>query len=164
MLLTLPAQLDIQQRLRVERLRLQEQLERGSTDALGDFWRATLELYAEHALALFLAPALLAIGYHAGFLRWRGATPGKLACGLRVRRRDADGRLPWRVIAARLGIQFAVPWLALLLGVASALVVGFALAYVVLSVFTLIDPLWAIGPRRQALHDRAARTIVVTTR
>jgi uncharacterized RDD family membrane protein YckC len=85
--------------------------------------------------------------YHVSFLRWKGATPGKLICGLRVvpvdRGRDR-GPLPWSTV----GIRSAI-WV--LPGVNA-----------LLALFTLLDvlfPLWQ--PKRQALHDLAARTQVV---
>jgi uncharacterized RDD family membrane protein YckC len=91
----------------------------------------------------------LAIGmiYHMAFLRWKGATPGKLICGLRVvpvDRGHAAGPLDWRTV----GIRAAV-WV--LPGINS-----------LLAFFTVIDvlfPLW--HPKRQALHDLAAKTQVV---
>ncbi len=92
----------------------------------------------------------LAVGliYHAGFLRWKGATPGKLAVGLRVtpvdRGRD-PGALGWSSIAVRVAV-------CLIPGVIS--IVG--------PIFRLVDvlfPLWQ--PKRQALHDLAAKTQVV---
>lgn len=54
--------------------------------------------------------------YQAVFLSWRGATPGKLALGLRVRLLERPGPLPARAIARRLLLQVvpvalaATPW------------------------------------------------------
>ena len=88
--------------------------------------------------------------YHGGFLRWKSATPGKLICGLRVvpvdRGRD-PGPLAWNSIVIRASI-----WV--LPGISSFL-----------AFITLIDvlfPLWQ--PKRQALHDMAAKTQVVRPR
>ena len=85
--------------------------------------------------------------YHVTFLRWKGATLGKLACRLRVvpvdRGRD-PGPLSWNAV----GIRAAV-WV--LPGISS-----------LLALFTVVDalfPLW--HPKRQALHDLAAKTQVV---
>ena len=85
--------------------------------------------------------------YHVAFLRWKGATLGKLMCGLRVvpvdRGRD-PGPLAWNTV----GIRAAV-WV--LPGINS-----------LLALFTILDvlfPLW--HPKRQALHDLAAKTQVV---
>jgi uncharacterized RDD family membrane protein YckC len=101
---------------------------------------------------LIVTSVTLGVGmlYHVGFLRWKSATPGKLLCGLRVVPVDHGhdpGPLPWNSI----GIRAAV-WV---LPSISAF----------LSFITVIDvlfPLW--NPKRQALHDIAAKTQVVRPR
>ena len=101
---------------------------------------------------LILTVATLGIGmlYHIGFLRWKSATPGKLLCRLRVvpvDRGHAVGPLPWSSIVIRSAI-----WV--LPSINSFL-----------SLITVIDalfPLW--HPKRQALHDMAAKTQVVRLR
>jgi uncharacterized RDD family membrane protein YckC len=91
----------------------------------------------------------LAIGmlYHMVFLRWKSATPGKLLCGLRVvpvdRGRD-PGPLEWSAVGIRSAI-WVLPGINSLLGL-------FTVADVLL-------PLW--HPKRQAIHDLAAKTQVV---
>jgi uncharacterized RDD family membrane protein YckC len=98
---------------------------------------------------VILTAISLVIGmlYHVSFLRWKGATPGKLICGLRVvpvDRGRAPGPLDWRTA----GIRAAV-WV--LPGINS-----------LLALFSLLDvlfPLW--HAKRQALHDLAAKTQVV---
>jgi len=101
---------------------------------------------------LILTSVTLGVGmlYHVVFLRWKSATPGKLICGLRVvpvdRGRD-PGPLAWSSIFIRAAI-----WV--LPGISSFL-----------SLITLVDvlfPLW--HPKRQALHDIAAKTQVVRLR
>jgi uncharacterized RDD family membrane protein YckC len=101
---------------------------------------------------LILTSVTLAVGmlYHVGFLRWKSATPGKLLCGLRVvpvdRGRD-PGPLAWSSVFIRAGV-----WV--LPAINSFL-----------SLITLVDvlfPLW--HPKRQALHDMAAKTQVVRLR
>jgi uncharacterized RDD family membrane protein YckC len=88
--------------------------------------------------------------YHVTFLRWKGATVGKLACRLRVVPVDrglSRPGLPWNATLIRAGI-----WV--LPGISSL----FAL-------FTVVDvlfPLWQ--PKRQALHDLAAKTQVIRAR
>jgi uncharacterized RDD family membrane protein YckC len=85
--------------------------------------------------------------YHVTFLRWKGATLGKLACRLRVVPVDrglSRPGLPWNASLIRAGI-----WV--LPGISS-----------LLALFTLVDvlfPLWQ--PKRQALHDLAAKTQVI---
>ncbi len=94
---------------------------------------------------------LIALGigllYHGFFLRWRGATPGKLITGLRVVPVDQGrtvGSLPWRSVIIR-----ALIW-----------VLPGAIA--VLLVFQLVDVLLPLGqPKRQAIHDLAAATQVI---
>jgi uncharacterized RDD family membrane protein YckC len=92
----------------------------------------------------------LALIYIAAFLRWKGATPGKLVCGLRVVPVDqgrSQGSLPWQAVLLRASI-WVLPGL-----------------FSLLALITVIDalfPLW--NPKRQALHDLAARTQVVSLR
>ncbi len=162
---TLPVQADIQ----TEALRLQEQyLERinaGEPGAFGDYLRAVMEIYyVDHVLSMVVLPTLITLTYHAGMLRNRGATLGKVVCGLRVRRLEEDGRLPWSTIGARLAVQWGPGWavgLGFVLGAPLGLIV---VAAVATGIFALVDPLCALGRRRQAIHDRAARTVVVRTR
>jgi uncharacterized RDD family membrane protein YckC len=93
---------------------------------------------------------VVGILYHGGFLRWKSATPGKLICGLRVvpvdRGRD-PGPLAWSSIGIRVAV-WVLPSISAFLGFV-----------------TLVDvlfPLW--NPKRQALHDIAAKTQVVRPR
>ena len=85
--------------------------------------------------------------YHVTFLRWKGATLGKLACRLRVVPVDRGldpGPLSWNAVVIRASV-----WV--LPGISS-----------LLALFTVVDalfPLW--HPKRQALHDLAAKTQVV---
>lgn len=98
---------------------------------------------------LLLTVIAIGVGllYHGFFLRWRGATPGKLVVGLRVVPLDEGrftGQLPWRAVILRTLI-----WV--LPGVAA-----------VLAIFQLIDVLVPLGhPKKQALHDLAAGTQVI---
>ena len=98
---------------------------------------------------LIITALSLGVGmlYHVAFLRWRAATPGKLICGLRVvpvdRGRTTE-KLSWNTIGIRSAIR-VMP------GITS-----------ILTVFVLFDsllPLW--HPKRQAIHDLAAKTQVV---
>jgi uncharacterized RDD family membrane protein YckC len=101
---------------------------------------------------LILTVATLAVGmlYHVAFLRWKSATPGKMICGLRVvpvDRGRATEHLAWSAVIIRASI-----WV--LPGINSFL-----------SLITVVDvllPLW--NPKRQALHDIAAKTQVIRTR
>lgn len=100
----------------------------------------------QEQLALTLISVGLGLVYHVLFLRLRSATPGKMICGLRVvpvdqgRSREA---LDWRTVLLR-----ALVW------VGPGIYVWFLLIHVLDALF----PLWQ--PKRQALHDLAARTQV----
>ena len=113
-------------------------------------WIATDLISGTNQLIVTSVTLVVGMLYHVGFLRWKSATPGKLLCGLRVvpvdRGRD-PGPLAWNSI----GIRAAV-WV--LPGISAFL-----------SLVTLVDvlfPLW--HPKRQALHDIAAKTQVVRPR
>jgi uncharacterized RDD family membrane protein YckC len=101
---------------------------------------------------LILSGIAVVVGllYYAIFLRWKAATPGKLICGLRVVPVD-QGRnrapLSWNCILVRVLI-----WI--LPGAYSPLLI--------VKVLDSLFPLWQ--PKRQALHDLAARTQVVRVR
>jgi uncharacterized RDD family membrane protein YckC len=104
---------------------------------------------AETAL-LTLIQLSVAAAYHAIFLRTKAATPGKLVVGLRVVPVD-QGRnrapLGWGTIVVRILV-----WLG---PMASAVLIAVRLVDVLI-------PLWQ--PKRQALHDLAAKTQVVRVR
>lgn len=108
----------------------------------------TTDLISATDQALLTALSLaVGLAYHVTFLRLKSATPGKLICGLRVVPVDhgrAAGPLAWNAVVIRAAI-----WV--LPGV-----------YGLLGLFQLVDalfPLW--HPKRQALHDLAAKTQVV---
>jgi uncharacterized RDD family membrane protein YckC len=101
-----------------------------------------------------LIGAAITFVYYVGFLRWRGATPGKMAFGLQVRLRDAPGQLPWNAILLRWVGRYAlsllgfVPWVGTFAGI-----------------YPLLDGLWPLWDgQRQALHDKLAKTNVVRVR
>ena len=97
-------------------------------------------------LVVLVVPAI----YEIAFVAWRGQTIGKLAMGLRVARVD-DGAVPnlyQAAVRALLPIAVAnIP----LQPISSLAAIGIYLA-------ALMSPL------RQGLHDRAAGTVVVSTR
>jgi uncharacterized RDD family membrane protein YckC len=97
-------------------------------------------------LLLALIAAAVTFLYQVLFLRWKSATPGKLICGLRVVPVDqgrAQGQLDWRTVIAR-ALVWAAPRL-------------YSLLWLV-RLADVLFPLW--HPKRQALHDLAARTQV----
>jgi uncharacterized RDD family membrane protein YckC len=100
-------------------------------------------------LLVTLATFAIGMAYHLPFLRARGATLGLLACGLRVVPLDegrSTQRLSWPAVLVR-----CVLW-----------VLPGALGLRILTVADVLLPLW--HPKRQTLHDLAARTQVVRTR
>ena len=100
-------------------------------------------------LLVMLVTFAIGMAYHLPFLRVRGATLGMLACGLRVVPVDegrATARLPWPTVLVR-----ALLW-----------VLPGALSLRILTVADVLVPLW--HPKRQTLHDLAARTQVVRLR
>ena len=135
--------------------------------ALGDYFRESIQA-GEQGLPMPPQPDISAIisntdqiillavtlGLHtlyiAAFLRWRGATPGKLIVGLRVVPVDqgrSQEKLGWSVVFVR-ALCWTVPNL-----------------YLLLLVFRIADVLFPLtNPRRQALHDLAARTQVIRVR
>lgn len=102
---------------------------------------------------LVLAGSLFAVSiiYAVVFLRWKQATPGKLRVGLRVRRRDAPGPLPWAVIVRRVG------FVAVLAAAVDIPIAGFA--FLVVAILDYLWPLW--DANNQALHDKVAGTNAV---
>ena len=93
--------------------------------------------------------------YNLLMLRFEGATVGKMAAGICVRLRERPGQLPWSVIFVRVLVQHGV--------LLTAAVVP--LLYLALSWFPYLDSLWPLwDKKRQALHDKAARTNVVLVR
>jgi uncharacterized RDD family membrane protein YckC len=89
--------------------------------------------------------------YTLGFWHWKQATPGKLAVGVRIRRREAPGPMPWSTMLTRF------------LFVEALAVAAYVPVVGILFVLTsLLDDLWPLWDRKnQALHDKVARTNVV---
>ena len=98
-------------------------------------------------LVLSLIAVAISFVYQVVFLHWRGATPGKMICGLRVvpldRGRFRD-RLAWGSVTVR-ALIWTLPGLSSLL--------------LPVRLLDVLFPLWQ--PKRQALHDLAARTQVI---
>lgn len=107
--------------------------------------------YSAQMFGLAAAYTVVLAVYTLGFWRWKQATPGKLLVGVRIRRREAPGPMPWATMLPRfafvqgLALAAYVPWVGFL----------FALA-------GLLDYLWPLWDgNKQALHDKVARTNVV---
>lgn len=106
---------------------------------------------ASSVLALTLVGIAVSFVYNVGLLKWRAATFGQMALGIKVRLREAPGPLPWGTVLLRwVGKQgyrllSLVPFLGLL---------GF-----LYKVLNYLWPLW--DDKNQALHDKLAKTNVV---
>ena len=89
--------------------------------------------------------------YGVGFLKAFNATPGKMLLRIEVRLRERPGPMPWGTVLVR--------WLTQNLGgLAQLLPVVRLFSFV----YTLLDDLWPLWDgKRQALHDKVARTNVV---
>ncbi len=96
-------------------------------------------------IGLYAVQLVVTLVYHVSFLRWRAATPGKLALGLRVRSWGEPGGLTWRTIWRR---WFGEWWPLIVLLI--PLVGGFAGLYV------WADDLSALG---QPAAPRPARPL-----
>lgn len=103
---------------------------------------------AADLLRVSIASLVVGLAYEILMLRFVGATVGKLATGLRVRLRETPGPLPWGTAAVR-GLVWQGP----------SAINGFG------QIFMLLNGLWPLwDAKRQALHDKAARTNVVRSR
>jgi uncharacterized RDD family membrane protein YckC len=165
-LISLPAQVRIQQDLQpvIDRLNRQVEENPDQPPDFGSYFGDYLDAMQAHVFWLVAPGVILTALYWVGFLRWKGATPGKMMLGLHVRLRERAGALPWSSIIARMAVQFGIYWTFYILAFSIASGVWFALA-IGAAMLTLLDPLWAAwDPNRQALHDKIAATNVVKTR
>lgn len=166
-ILSAPAQFRIQQDLTpaLEQFDQEFQQNPDQFPDLGVLYDAFVVVMQDNWFWLTVPSAVVVVLYWAVFLRWKGATPGKLILGLRVRLRERPGRLPWGSISARLVLPIIVPqaFYVVVFAVPSwELAVAGALAIVVIY---LLDALWATwDPQRQTIHDKLAGTNVVKAR
>ena len=138
--------------------------------AFSDYWSAALsaaesgatppdtaafqDALISAALPITLISLALTVVYEVVFLTWRGATPGKMVFGMVVRRVGGDGRLTLVDAVKRqlISIGTNVVSLVPLVGIIGTFV-------------SVIDPAWLLwDPKRQALHDKVADTVVVLKR
>ncbi len=92
--------------------------------------------------------------YETSFLVAKGATPGKLALGMRVRRVEAPGPL---------SVTDALRRQAITVGTGALQFVPLLGTFA--SIARLLDDAWLLwDPRRQCLHDKVADTVVVVIR
>lgn len=106
-------------------------------------------------LAAFLAVQLVVmLAYHTFFLTRWGATPGKLLLGISVRRVDRPGVLDVDTAVRRVGFQAVLQALGNVPVIAS-----------IATILVIIDLVWPLADlRKQALHDKVAKTIVIRGR
>jgi uncharacterized RDD family membrane protein YckC len=97
---------------------------------------------------LALVQLLVGAVYTIVLIRLRGATLGKMAVGVRVR--------PWETEANPSWGQSGLRWLGRE-GLGAVPFVG--------GLYQLVDALWCLwDPRRQCLHDKLPKTVVVKSR
>jgi uncharacterized RDD family membrane protein YckC len=101
--------------------------------------------YLRDVILIALIVSAVTVIYELIMLKAFSATVGKLICGLRVRDWNVRGRLSWRAVLLRV-LTYQVAQ-----GVPQA---G--------SFYNLLDCLWPLwDSKKQAIHDKAARTAVV---
>ena len=108
----------------------------------------------EAAVPITLIGLAVTVLYEVVFLVWRGATPGKMLLGTVVRPAVAAGPVSFGVALRRQLILIATN------------VVGLVpIVGVLATLLSILDPAWLLwDPRRQALHDKVADTVVVLRR
>lgn len=105
-------------------------------------------------LPLTLVGLSVGLLYETSFLVWRAATPGKMVLGTVVRPTAGPGAVSLVVALRRQAIT-----------VVSSLLGLHALLGVLGTVLSVVDPAWLLwDPKRQALHDKVADTVVVLKR
>jgi uncharacterized RDD family membrane protein YckC len=112
---------------------------------------ALMEQALQVALPVTLIGIVVSLVYEVAFLTTRGATPGKMVVGTFVRRVGSSGRLSVVDVLKRQAIAVSTALLGLV-----------PLVSVFASGLRLLDPAWLLwDPKRQALHDKVADTVVV---
>ncbi len=161
---TIAAQISMQDRMQGLADELQRRVDENDPGALSWYLHQLADLWQQHAW-IYAAPAALVFLVTAVCLRVWGGTPGKLITGLRVRLRERPGNLGWGRAAARALLYPALNSVVIFLGFASGSLVVLGIAFAVVIVWGLLDPLWATwDPRKQTLHDKVVGTNVVRIR
>lgn len=128
-----------------------ESIEPTATDITPQF-EAFLAAHSTELLVFSLLQILVSGVYHVVLVATRGRTIGKRMLGIRVRLREREGLPIWRAALSRWLLHYAVP--NLLSGVPG---LGFFAG-----MFPIVDGLWPLwDARRQAIHDKLAKTAVV---
>jgi uncharacterized RDD family membrane protein YckC len=107
--------------------------------------------FAQVIVPITLIGIVVSLVYETVFLTMKNATPGKMIVGTRVRRVEGEGRLSVVTALRRQAIQVGTSLLGL---------VPFVSVFA--SLLSLLDPAWLLwDPKRQALHDKVADTVVI---
>ncbi len=110
--------------------------------------------FAEALLPVTMVSLVVSLVYEIGFLTWKSATPGKMLLGTVVRR-VGDGEPIGLVTAARRQV----------VGLVASAIAFVPFLGLFSTVLNVLDPAWLLwDPKRQALHDKVADTVVVLRR
>lgn len=128
-------------------------IEAGDTAAI-DQANAMLSALSPTGMTITVANLLFAALYNIGFHVSRGATPGKMLVGIRVRQVDRDRNPELTAASKRWLVQFG-----------PGMLNGLPLIGMLSGFFSIADHLWPIwDAESQALHDKVGRTLVVRSR
>lgn len=107
--------------------------------------------FVQALIPVAILSLVITVVYDVVFLVWRSATPGKMLLGTVVRRTENAG-----------GVTLVVALKRQVIGVVTG-VLGFVpIASLFASILQILDPAWLLwDPKRQALHDKVADTVVV---
>ncbi len=107
--------------------------------------------FARVIVPITLIGIVVSLVYETVFLTMKNATPGKMIVGTLVRRVEGQGRLSVVTALKRQAITVGTSLLGL---------VPFVSVFA--SLLSLLDPAWLLwDPKRQALHDKVADTVVI---
>ena len=114
---------------------------------------------------LYLGQALVSLVLFTVCLQRWGGSPGQLITGLRVRLRERPGNLSWGRAALRALLYPVLNLLVVAVGLATGSVALTLVGGSIVSIWGLLDPLWAAwDAKRQTLHDKVVGTNVVRVR
>jgi uncharacterized RDD family membrane protein YckC len=106
-------------------------------------------------LGIAVTSMLVTLVYQTGFLKAFQATPGKMVLHISVRSVDHPGPMSCGTVLRRWAGQYGIQLFTVIP----------LLGQLVYSCYALVNYLWPVwDPRRQAVHDKIGRTLVVRTR
>ena len=166
-IVSIPAQIQIQRDFMPVMERFDRAIEQ-NPEAPPDFWvffNDYLDVMQQHAFWLVAPGAIFTVLYWAIFLRWKGATPGKLMLGMRIRLRDQAGQVAVVFDRPRMSVQFGVTGPSSYLAFLSGSVAMYVSVMLVDDDHVARPACGRPGTRsRQTLHDKLAATNVVRPR